>query len=94
MTDLRIDPSTAIRLGRNPGHLIALADEFRTLVVDLVTTEGIDTTMPHGKLQFHILGAVTALGSSRLECAEVGCGARVRARNHPEVAEWVGFESI
>jgi DNA invertase Pin-like site-specific DNA recombinase len=77
MTDLRIDPSTAIRLGRNPGHLIALADEFRTLGVDLVTTEGIDTTMPHGKLQFHFsarsrLSEVRCL-SVRKSAAALGC---------------------
>jgi DNA invertase Pin-like site-specific DNA recombinase len=31
-----------------------------------VTTDGIDTTTPHGKLRFHILGAVTEFERERL----------------------------
>src|SRR5687768_14999661 len=40
------------RLGRNLGHLIKLTDELKALRVDFATMDGIDTTTPHGELQF------------------------------------------
>ena len=48
------------RLGRNLRHLITLLDELQALGVAFVSlAEGIDATTPAGKLQMHILGAIS-----------------------------------
>jgi DNA invertase Pin-like site-specific DNA recombinase len=48
------------RLGRSLGHLIRLVESLGALNVDLVSLNdpGLDTTSPHGKLVFSIMGAV------------------------------------
>ncbi len=47
------------RAMRSLKHLLTLADELRERGIDLVVLkQGIDTTTPHGRLVFHILGAV------------------------------------
>jgi len=47
------------RLGRSLKHLINIAEEWQKIGVDFVcTSQNIDTTTSHGKLVFHILGAV------------------------------------
>ena len=61
------------RLGRSLKHLITLLDDLQALGVAFVSlTEGIDATTPAGKLQMHILGAISEF--ERARCAE-----RVRA---------------
>ncbi len=61
------------RLGRSLKHLITLLDDLQTLGVAFVSlAEGIDATPPAGKLQMHILGAISEF--ERARCAE-----RVRA---------------
>ncbi len=48
------------RLGRSLGHLIRLVDTLGSLGVDLVSLgdPGLDTTSPHGRLIFAVMGAV------------------------------------
>jgi DNA invertase Pin-like site-specific DNA recombinase len=48
------------RLGRSLSHLIRLAETLSSLGVDLVSLgdPGLDTTSPHGKLIFSVMGAV------------------------------------
>lgn len=48
------------RLGRSLGHLIRLVDQLGSLAIDLVSLNdpGLDTTSPHGRLVFSIMGAV------------------------------------
>ena len=48
------------RLGRSLSHLIRLVDTFGSLGVDLVSLNdpGLDTTVPSGRLIFHVMGAV------------------------------------
>jgi DNA invertase Pin-like site-specific DNA recombinase len=48
------------RLGRSLSHLIRVVDTLGSLGVDLVSLgdPGLDTTSPHGKLIFSIMGAV------------------------------------
>ena len=61
------------RLGRSLKHLITLLDDLQVLGVAFVSlAEGIDATTPAGKLQMHILGAISEF--ERARCAE-----RVRA---------------
>ena len=60
-------------LGRSLKHLITLLDDLQALGVAFVSlAEGIDATTPAGKLQMHILGAISEF--ERARCAE-----RVRA---------------
>jgi DNA invertase Pin-like site-specific DNA recombinase len=48
------------RLGRSLVHLLRLVEQFEALGVDLVSLgdPGLDTTSPHGRLVFSMLGAV------------------------------------
>ena len=48
------------RLGRSLSHLIRLVDTLSSLGVDLVSLgdPGLDTTSPHGRLIFSVMGAV------------------------------------
>lgn len=55
------------RLGRNLKHLIALLDELQALGIAFVSLgEGIDATIPAGKLQMHILGAIAEFERARI----------------------------
>ena len=55
------------RLGRNLRHLITLLDELQALGVAFVSlAEGIDATTPAGKLQLHVLGAISEFERGRL----------------------------
>src|SRR5437867_10862420 len=48
------------RLGRNLRHLILLLDELQALGIGFITLgEGIDTTTPAGRLQLHVLSAIS-----------------------------------
>ena len=56
------------RLGRNLKHLIALLDDLQALGVAFVSlAEGIDATTPAGKLQMHILGAISEFERGRIQ---------------------------
>lgn len=47
------------RLARSLKHLLTIAEECRTLGVDIVCLkQNIDTTLPAGRLTFQVLGAV------------------------------------
>ena len=48
------------RLGRSLSHLLRIVDTLGTLSIDLVSLgdPGLDTTSPHGRLVFSIMGAV------------------------------------
>jgi DNA invertase Pin-like site-specific DNA recombinase len=69
------------RLGRNLKHLITLLDELQALGVAFVTLgEGIDTTTPAGRLQLHVLSAISQFERDRLaERVRAGL-ARARAQ--------------
>ena len=55
------------RLGRNLKHLITLLDELQALGVGFVTLgESIDTTTPAGRLQLHILSAISQFERERV----------------------------
>ena len=48
------------QVGRNLRHLILLLDELQALGVGFITLgEGIDTTTPAGRLQLHVLSAIS-----------------------------------
>ena len=55
------------RLGRNLKHLITLLDDLQELGVGFVTLgESIDTTTPAGRLQLHILSAISQFERERI----------------------------
>src|SRR6202795_2111815 len=55
------------RLGRNLKHLITLLEDLQALGVAFVSlAEGIDATTPAGKLQMHILGAISEFERGRI----------------------------
>ncbi len=56
------------RLGRSLSHLIRLAETFEGLGIDLVSLKdpGLDTTTPHGKLIFSVMGAVAEFERSMI----------------------------
>ncbi len=55
------------RLGRSLKHLITLLDDLQALGVACVSlAEGIDATTPAGKLQMHILGAISEFERARI----------------------------
>jgi DNA invertase Pin-like site-specific DNA recombinase len=68
------------RLGRNLRHLVTLIEELQTLGIAFVSLgEGIDCTTPAGKLQLHILAALSEFERSRIaERVKAGLS-RVRA---------------
>ena len=69
------------RLGRSLRHLILLLDDLRALGVAFVSLgEGIDATTPAGRLQLHVLGAISEFERARIaERVRAGL-ARARAR--------------
>ncbi len=68
------------RLGRSLKHLVTLLDELQAFGVGFVSLgEGIDLQTPAGRLQFHILAALSEFEKSRIaERVRAGL-ARVRA---------------
>jgi DNA invertase Pin-like site-specific DNA recombinase len=55
------------RLGRNLRHLILLLDELQALGINFVTlAESIDTTTPAGRLQLHVLSAISQFERDRI----------------------------
>ena len=55
------------RLGRSLKHLVTLLDDLQALGVAFVSlAEGIDATTPAGKLQMHILGAISEFERARI----------------------------
>jgi DNA invertase Pin-like site-specific DNA recombinase len=55
------------RLGRNLRHLVTLVDELTTLGICFVSlNEGIDLGTPAGKLQFHVLAALSEFERARI----------------------------
>ena len=68
------------RLGRSLKHLVTLLDELQALGVGFVSLgEGIDLQTPAGRLQLHILAALSEFEKSRIaERVRAGL-ARVRA---------------
>lgn len=82
------------RLGRNLRHLIVTLDEFRALGVGFASiNEGIDTTTPAGKLQLHVLAAISEFEYGRLQERIRSGMARVKAqgkhvgRPRPDVSD-------
>jgi DNA invertase Pin-like site-specific DNA recombinase len=69
------------RLGRSLRHLLLLLGEFEALGIAFVSMgEGIDCTTPAGKLQMHILGALSEFERERIrERVKAGL-ARARAQ--------------
>jgi DNA invertase Pin-like site-specific DNA recombinase len=69
------------RLGRNLRHLILLLDELTALGVAFVSlNEGIDTSTPAGRLQLHLLGAISQFERKRIQ--ERVCAGLARAKAH------------
>ena len=55
------------RLGRNLKHLILFLDELQALGISFVTlAESIDTTTPAGRLQLHVLSAISQFERDRI----------------------------
>jgi DNA invertase Pin-like site-specific DNA recombinase len=55
------------RLGRNLRHLVTMLDELNVLGISFVSlNEGIDFSTPAGKLQFHVLAALSEFERSRI----------------------------
>ena len=56
------------RLGRNLRHLVTFLDDLQALGISFVSlAEGIDATTPAGKLQMHILGAISEFERGRIQ---------------------------
>ena len=56
------------RLGRSLRHLVNLADELRTLGVDLVTSsDGVDTTTSNGRMMCGILATIAEFERERCD---------------------------
>jgi len=56
------------RLGRNIKHLITVIDEMQALGVAFISLgEGLDTTTPAGRLQFHILASIAQFERERIQ---------------------------
>jgi len=56
------------RLGRNIKHLITVIDEMQALGVAFISLgEGLDTTTPAGRLQFHVLAAIAEFERARIQ---------------------------
>ena len=70
------------RLGRNLRHLVTLLDDLQALGIGFVTLgEGIDTTTPGGRLQLHVLSAISQFERDRIaEKGKSGPTAREDAR--------------
>jgi DNA invertase Pin-like site-specific DNA recombinase len=68
------------RLGRNLKHLVTLLEDLQALGVAFVSlAEGIDCTTPAGRLQMHVLAAISEFERDRIaERVRLGL-ARVRA---------------
>src|SRR5438876_3933156 len=67
------------RLGRNLRHLVTLLDELQAVGVGFVTLgEGIDTATPAGRLQLHVLSAISQFERDRI--AERVRAGPIRAR--------------
>ncbi len=67
------------RLGRNLKHLVTLLDELQALGVGFVSLdEGIDLQTPAGRLQLHILAALSEFEKARI--AERVAAGLARAR--------------
>src|SRR5207249_5274992 len=55
------------RLGRNLRHLVTLLEDLQLLGIAFVSLgEGIDATTPAGKLQMHILAAISEFERARI----------------------------
>lgn len=55
------------RLGRNLKHLVTLLDELQALGIAFVSlNEGIDATTPAGRLQLHVLAALSEFERGRI----------------------------
>jgi DNA invertase Pin-like site-specific DNA recombinase len=69
------------RLGRNLKHLVGLLDDLQTLGVAFVSlAEGIDATTPAGRLQMHILAAISEFERGRLRERVLAGLARAKAQ--------------
>jgi DNA invertase Pin-like site-specific DNA recombinase len=69
------------RLARSLKHLLTLAEECRSLGVDLVSLkQNVDTTLPAGRLTFQVLGAVAEFEREML-CTRVKSGLEQARRN-------------
>lgn len=68
------------RLGRSLRHLVLLLEELQTLGVSFVSlNEGIDATTPAGRLQMHVLAALSEFERGRLQERVKAGLARARA---------------
>ncbi len=69
------------RLGRSLKHLVTLLDELQVLGIAFVSlAEGIDATLPAGKLQMHILAAIAEFERERIRERVIAGLARARAQ--------------
>lgn len=77
------------RLGRNLRHLVLLLDELHALGVSFASlNEGIDATTPAGRLQMHMLAALSEFERGRIQ-ERVRAGlARARAWWQAPGASW------
>jgi DNA invertase Pin-like site-specific DNA recombinase len=72
------------RLGRSLKHLITFLDELQTLGIAFVTlSESIDTTTPAGRLQLHILSAISPFERDRIRERVLAGLHRARTQGKP-----------
>jgi Resolvase, N terminal domain len=75
------------RLGRNLRHLVTLLEDLQAVGVSFVSLgEGIDCTTPAGRLQLHILAALSEF--ERGSASESGCWPAYSGPEH-KVDDWV-----
>ena len=73
------------RLGRNLKHLVTLLDDLHALAIAFVSlNEGIDATTPAGRLQMHLLAAISEFEKGR-------SGADTTSGTSPEAAARFGW---
>jgi len=72
------------RLARSLKQLLSIAEECRSLAVDLVSLkQNVDTTLPAGRLTFHVLGAVAEFEREMLrERVKAGMAQARRSGKH------------
>ena len=80
------------RLGRNLRHLVLLLEDLQALGISFVSLgEGIDATTPAGRLQMHVLAALSEFERGRIQERVKAGLARARANGTRLGRSWAPF---